>query len=479
MADTAELNRLRARIVELESELTEHRGTGPRKRKGQVGRATASAVLIVIGCLLMPFSVLAVWASNQVSDTDRYVETVAPLADDPGVQQAIATNVTAAIVERLDVQQVATDALNALAQQPDLPPRVAAVLPGLSVPISNGVEGFVGDQVGGFVASPQFASIWEQANRVAHQQLVKLLEGNQGGVVTAQNGEVTLELGPMVAQVKQRLVARGFDLAENIPTVNKSFVLVRSDAVIRAQGIYRLLNTLGNWLPVIALTFFALGVYVAHDHRHALLLGALGAVGAILTFGVLIAIARLLYLDSIPADVLPQEAAASVFDTLVRFLRTGLRATAVLGLVVALVAFALGPSAVALRGRRTLGRAVSTLGAGAGRAGWSSGRFGLWLPAHKRGVELGLVALGALALTFWATPTAAVVVVIAVLVLLLVLAVEVLSFRPTPGQPDAASPSTAAPSLPEQTRRSPPPPGGDGTIEGPAAPPKTEASTHA
>jgi hypothetical protein len=482
MTEAAEVDRLRARVVELESQLADHGGVGGPRRRRRAGRATASAVLIAIGCILMPFSVLAVWTSNQISDTDRYVDTIAPLADDPGVQAAIATNVTAAIVERLDVQAVATEALNTIADQPNVPPRVAAVLPGLSVPLSNGVESFVRDQVGEFVASPQFATIWQQANRVAHEQLVKLLEGNQGGAVTAGNGEVTLELGPIVAQVKQRLLDRGFDLANNIPTVQKSFVLVRSDAVTKAQGVYRLLNTLGNWLPFIALAFFAVGVYLARDHRHALLAGALGGVGALLALGVLIAVARLLYLDAVPADVLPRDAAASVFDTLVRFLRTGLRAVAVLGLVVALAAFAVGPSTTALRGRRALARGISTLGTGAGRAGWSSGSFGVWLAAHKRAVDLGLVALGALVLTFWARPTAAVVVMIAVAVLILVLVVEFLAFRPTPAVPEQRAeslapegdPATTAPFVPVQTRREPPPPEG-----ATATTRETEATRHA
>ena len=53
-------------------------------------------------------------------------------------------------------------------------------------------------------------------------------------------------------------------------------------------------------------------------------------------------------------DVLPRGAAASVFDTLVRFLRTGLRTVFVVAVIVAALAYLTGPSAAAVGLRRAL-----------------------------------------------------------------------------------------------------------------------------
>ena len=39
--------------------------------------------------LLAPLSIVASWAHDEISDTDRYVETVTPLASNPAVQKAI------------------------------------------------------------------------------------------------------------------------------------------------------------------------------------------------------------------------------------------------------------------------------------------------------------------------------------------------------------------------------------------------------
>jgi hypothetical protein len=53
-----------------------------------------------------------------------------------------------------------------------------------------------------------------------------------------------------------------------------------------------------------------------------------------------------------PSDVLPQDAAAAIFDTLVRFLRDTIRAGVLLGVLVAAGAFLVGPSVTAVTLRR-------------------------------------------------------------------------------------------------------------------------------
>jgi hypothetical protein len=443
MSDSAEVARLRARIAELETQMTVEepaatstaRSARPRR---SVGRATASAVLLTLACVLAPLSVTAVWASAELSDTEQYVETVAPLAEDPAVRSAVANQVTAAVLDGLEVEELTTQLVDTLAAQENVPPRVAAALPGLVVPISNGVENFTRTQIGNIMATPQFAQVWEQVNRVAHTQVVRLLEGNQGGAVSAQGDSITLNLAPIIEQVRARLVAQGFTLAENIPVVDRSFVLVQSDTITQAQGFYSLLNTLGAWLSVVALVLFAAGLYLARDRRRALLKGALGVTAAMVVLGAGLAIFRTVYVESTPGGILTPEAAGSVFDTLVRFLRTGLRAAAVLGLVVALAAFVAGPSTAAVRTRSVLRGGFASLRGSAESAGWNPGRAGTWTHAHKRGLQIGLLATSGLALMFWSRPTVGTVVFIALLALLCLAVVEFVA-RPAPAAVGAST----------------------------------------
>jgi hypothetical protein len=317
-------------------------------------------------------------------------------------------------------------------------PRLAAALPGLAVPLTNGIESFTQTQVENLVASPQFAELWDQVNRVAHEQVVKILEGNEGGAVSAQENAITLNLGPIIAQVKQRLVDLGFTLATRIPEVDQTFVLVQSESLTKAQNFYQLLNTLGSWLPFIALALLAGGVLLAGNRRRALLKGALGVTAAMVVLGVALAVARGWYVSSTPANILTEQAAGGVFDTMVRFLRTALRATAVLGLVVALGAFITGPSTGAVSTRGRLVRGIGSLRGGAEAHGWQSGRVGTWTYAHKTALRIATVIAGGFVLMFWTRPSGWTVIGTALVVLFVLAVIEFLG-----GRPPAQTPSDA------------------------------------
>ena len=280
------------------------------------------------------------------------------------------------------------------------------------------------------MASDEFAKLWSEVNRSAHDQVIRLLAGDPDGVVTAQDDTVTLNLAPVIEQVKQELVSRGFTLAENVPDVDRSFVLAQSASVTRAQGAYRLLNALGVWLPFVVVGLFCVGVLIAADRRRALLRGALGVVAAMLLVGVALALFRTAYVQSTPADVLSATAAGNVFDTLVRFLRTGLRAAAVLGLVTALIAYLSGPSSTARSTRSFLVHGVDTLRGRAESAGWQSGRVGVWIHAHRQPLRGIVLAAAGFVLLFWSSPTALVVIVTAALVALVLLVLEFLAQPP-------------------------------------------------
>jgi hypothetical protein len=375
--------------------------------------------------------VAAVWTRNQVTNTDRYVATVAPLADDPAIQNAIADQITAQVFNYIDVQGLTNQAVDVLAER-DLTPALAAQLRALAVPIANGVLSFTRSQVGKVVESDAFADAWVQANRVAHQELVKALTGEGGGSVTVENDTVTLNMAAFIEVVKQRLVESGFSVAARIPTINASFVLFQSADITRVRSGFNLLNTLGVWLPVISIVLLVLGVYVARDHRRATVGAALGVAISMVVLALGLAVFRSIYLDAVPASVLPHDAAAVLYDTIIRFLRLGLRTVLVLALVVAAGAFLSGQSVTAVRTREGLSHAIGWLAGGAERAGFSTGPVGTWVYANKKVLRIGAVALAALALVFWGRPTGKVVLGLT-LALLVVLAI--IEFLGRPARP--------------------------------------------
>jgi len=420
--EQAELERLRAEVQDLRGEQDRQSA----KRKGR-WRAPVSAVLIVLGCILAPVAVLGVWGANQVTNTDRFVANMAPLIHEPAIQHALSTRITTEITSRIDVQATANQAATQAAQAHL--PRLATLLHTFSGQIASGINGAIGAAVSRIVASPAMAAVWTQSLRTAHTGVVRVLSGQGGGALSVQNDEVVLNLGPLITQAKQLLVARGLTIVNNLPTVNATFPLFEAHNLSKAQQGYRLILTLKWVLPFLALALLALGVYVARRHRRALIGAALGLAASMLVLGIALTIFRSAYLNSIPANV-SHDAAGALYDTLIRFIRQGLRVLLVVGLVIAAGAFLAGPSVTAVRIRKGVVSGIDWLRARGERAGVRTGPVGEWIGAHKAGLRVGAIALVGVIFVFWGHPTAAVVIWLVVLLLVLLGLIELLGGRP-------------------------------------------------
>ncbi|WP_343953927.1 hypothetical protein [Nonomuraea longicatena] len=381
-------------------------------------------ILIIVGCLLAMLSVVGVWVDNEVTDTDRYVENVTPLASDPAVQNAVANRTTSEIMKRLDVPAVVDEVVVALEGR-GLPKPVGDKLVGLAGPLGSGVAQFVHNVVDKVVTSDAFATFWVEANRIAHTQLNAILSGQGSQVVKVSGNTVSIDLGPLIDRVKQRLVAAGLTIAGSIPEIHPTFELFQIQDLGTYQALYQLLNALKWALPVLALLFLAGGVFAAHGRRRALVGAGLGIALAMLVLAAILVLVRAGYLHAVGVRGLDQAAAATIFDTLVRFLKAGLRVVLVVGLVVAAAAFLSGPGAAGLR--NTAKRGIARL-----RGGLELGAFGVWVKQHQRPIQVVLVVIAALVFVFWNHPTGLVVLVIALCLLLALAVVEFLGQSPKP-----------------------------------------------
>jgi hypothetical protein len=389
-------------------------------------------VLIGLGVLCAPLSVVAVWANSQVTDTDRYVETVAPLASDPAIQAAVTTQITNQIFTYLDVDGITRETLAALSRSDAVPPAVAARLDALAVPIANGVRSFTNDQVATVVGSATFEQVWVQAQREAHAQLVAALTGDTSGAVVVVEDSVNVNLGPLIAKVKERLRQSGFTLADRIPVVDRQITVFKSEDVTKVRTLFDVLNKLGFWLPIIGLVLLGAGVYVARNSRLALIGAGLGVAASMLALGVAIAAVRNRYLGAVPPDVLPRDAATVLFDMLVRFLRSSLRALGVAALLLAAGAFLTGPSVTAVRLREVGRQAITALHRGVERLGVPLSRVSGWVAPQARLLRVLLIVAAGLALVLWTYPTTEVVLWITVALLA---GIALIQFLATPSEP--------------------------------------------
>jgi hypothetical protein len=395
-------------------------------KRGGGWRAPVSAVLIVLGCVLAPISVLAVWTSNQVSNTSKYVQTISPLIKEPAVQGALTDKISSAVTKQIDVQGVAQQAAKELSARGLT--RLGALISNFSGSIASGVNGLVHSTVAKIVASPLVTRLWVQGNTVAHKQLVLALEGKKSSI-TVSNGKVVLGLGPYIDQVKHNLANRGLTLVNKLPPINPTFPLFSAKYLVQARSFYRLLTTLRWVLPILTIILLGAGVYIARRHRRALVGAGLGLAGSMVVLGAGLTIGRAIYISKIPASTLPADAAAVVFDDLVRFIRAGLRTILVLGLVVAIAGFFTGPSATAVRTRAAFKSGFGAIRGTGERAGITTGPVGTWVYRYRTPLRVVAVAIAALAFVFWTDPTGLVVGMIA-LVLVIVLGLLELIGRP-------------------------------------------------
>ncbi|MFJ3722829.1 hypothetical protein ACIPYQ_09700 [Streptomyces sp. NPDC090045] len=402
-AERSELEHLRTRVAALEAD---RKAGEPHHR----WKSFFAALLIIIGCVLAPLAAVAAWASSEVGDTDRYVSTVAPLASDPDIQAAAANRVTNAVMEHIDLPAL----LEGVA--PSDRPLLEKALGKLGNSLESAVRSFVHDKAEDIIASDTFERIWTEANRRIHTAVEKALTGSGGGAVKIKNDSVTVDLGPVVDQVKQRLVDEGMTVAAKIPEVHTDFTVLQADNIGKVKTYFRLLQIAGTWLPVLSVLLIAAGVLLSRHRRRVLVTAALAFAFATLMLGVALTVFRVVYLNALP-DTVSQPAAGSVYDAMTHYLRTTVRMAVTLGVVIALAAWLTGPGRWATLVRQVWHSGIDAVRSTADRAGLRTGPVGPFVHRHRGWITWILVAAAVLAFILWNYPTGWVIVGIALVFL--------------------------------------------------------------
>jgi hypothetical protein len=297
--------------------------------------------LIGLASLLALVSALTVWSKQQLLDTDKFTSSSAKLLANDEIRATLSSRIVDQLNQRIDVQSQLEETL---------PPRAKGAAPAIAAAIQNSA----GQVINAFLGTAQAQELWERANRRAHTALVNVLEGKDAGAISTANGDVVLDLRPLIQRVAERLGV-GERLKERAPPNSGEIVLLKSNQLDAAQKGVRALNALSSWLWLAVLALLALAVYLAHGKRRTML----EAVGfALLTVGVLLLIIRRFVGDAIVDSVVKVESSKPAVHAIwlieTDLLRDVALAILLYGLFALLAGILAGPSRAAVGVRRWL-----------------------------------------------------------------------------------------------------------------------------
>ncbi len=319
-------------------------------------RRSVTWVLVVLSALLVPISVLTVWAVRTITNTDQYVATMAPLAREQVVTDYVAIRATDVLFQKVDVQGHLNTAL---------PPKASFA----AAPIASQVHGFVQDQFKTLLRSTWFQQAWDKANRRLHSSLVTFLEGNQ--LPAGQKAqEIAIKLNPVLEKGIAQLHKQGITVFDPLQAklknaTNLSVTVASKPQVKSIRGVFHLAKTFGWVVPLVALVLIVGALVIAVDRRKTLLRLAVGVSTATLVVLGLVAYERNFFITHAANRASP-EVTGAVYDTLNHFLTDTLRLTLLVSVLVAILMWLIGPARWARSFRSLVGRGFH----------WLAQRFG-------------------------------------------------------------------------------------------------------
>ncbi len=207
------------------------------------------SVLLVLGAVaLLPVALAGSWLDRTVTDTDTYVATVAPLADEQTVQDSVRVRTQAAVVSALDPSE------RRRAQ----------------------VEDAVGAAVRAVLASPEWPDLWRSANRAAHETLMDALEAGAGEPVP-----VRVDLAGVVRATLDLLRERGVPVGRGAQVGAVEFEVADSSDLDRARSTIQRVDEVGVWVPVAAAAALAVALLVSPLRRRTTVVAAVLALPAL------------------------------------------------------------------------------------------------------------------------------------------------------------------------------------------------------
>ena len=317
-----------------------HRGMTPEPSPPRPPRRWPARTLVVLASVLAFFALHAIWLDRQLLNTDNWAASSSQLLDRPAVRNQAAAFLTDELYERVDVEAEIRDAL---------PPRAQI----LAAPAAGVLRDRVELRARKMLERPAVQALWEDANRTAHQMLMRVLEGG-GTIVSTEDGTVVLNLKALLAEL-QTQAGFGGRVGGALPESAASITVMESDQLGTAQDVAKAVDGLPILLTGLSLALFGVALLVAPAYRRTtvrgyglgLLFAGAGAIAAMAWAGDFV-------VSSLSETAATQPVVRAVWDVYDSLLVQAATAAIGYGAVMVLGAWLAGPTKWAVDVRRAL-----------------------------------------------------------------------------------------------------------------------------
>jgi len=331
-------------------------GPAPRWRR------VTPPIMVVIGAVATVLAVVSVWVNRQFLNPTNWSKTSTQLLQSPAVRDATANYLVEQVYEHVNVQGEVSTALTELDNALGLSKTTKKVVPSqllpdqslstLSGPIAGALRGAAEDGVKQALQTSIVQDLWAQANKLAAESLVTVIEGGKGPV-RVNNGAVTINLNRIVNQASRQL---GLGVHVTLPAGVGRLTVFRSNDLRTVQWVGRDLRKLPPVLIPLAILLYVAALAIASRGRRRRMLIAVGF--SLVIAGLVALLIRSIMIAAIPGR-LAQDAAVQPAVHDVVALATSMiveLATAAweLGVLIVIGAWLAGPSRLVTPVRRWL-----------------------------------------------------------------------------------------------------------------------------
>src|SRR6201991_762707 len=298
------------------------------------GHPRIVAALLVVATLIAFLAVFSIWVNRQALNTDNWVNTSDRLLQNEEIQAQLSDYLANELIANVDVQGEL---------EGTFPPRLAP----LAAPAAGALQQLAPQAAQRALETSQLESLWNTANRVAHERLLAVLNDSGSSNLSTAEGKVTLDLSGLLTQLTDRLGVAG-KLAEKLPPDAGQLTILKSDQLSPAQDATSLVRRLPIVLTLLAVLLYGLAVYLAGPRRRE----ALRSVG----FGFVVAGALALLLRGVGRVEVPgalsgsdavEPAVEAVWDIGTSLLVTVAVSAITFGILVVIAAWIAGPTRIA------------------------------------------------------------------------------------------------------------------------------------